>query len=261
MNQDERQAIARRALERSSADQTEVRVSSSDDALTRFTHGISNQNLASSNVSIAVRAIVDGRTGVAAANDLSNASIDASLHVRARWLRSHRATKACRRCSGTPSSAPAGSFVDATALADPLARARVCDAVITHAERSHYRCAGYVSSGSDGVTIANSSGALASFEGTSAAVNVNVTATDSTGFAEHYSAHFDALDGDDAGARAVELARLSAAPRAVDPGEWTVILEPPAFGELFTYLAAHFSAQNFNDGSSFFSSSSTRVFQ
>ena len=132
--------------------------------------------------------------------------------------------------------------------------------MITHAERSHYWCAGYVSSGSDGVTIANSSGALASFEGTSAAVNVKVTATDSTGFAEHYSADFDALDGDDAGARAVELARLSAQPRAVDPGEWTVILEPPAFGELFTYLAAHFSAQNFNDGSSFFSDGLDRTY-
>ncbi|MGB6986368.1 MAG: DNA gyrase modulator, partial [Candidatus Aquilonibacter sp.] len=79
MNKTEREAIARRALERSTADQTEVRISSSDDALTRFTHGISNQNLSTGNVTVAVRAIVDGRTGVASSNDLSDASIDALL--------------------------------------------------------------------------------------------------------------------------------------------------------------------------------------
>lgn len=260
MIQDEREAIARRTVERSKADQTEVRISTGDDALTRFTHGISNQNLASSNVTIAVRAIVDGRTGVAAANDLSDASIDALL-ARARDMASFapRDEGVPTLPAGAPTRAPAGAFVETTAAADPAARARVCDAVIAHAERAQYWCAGYVSSASNGVTIANSSGALASYDGTNAAVNVKVTAGDSTGFAEHYSADFGALDGDDAGARAVELARLSAKPRAIDPGVWTVILEPPAFGELFTYLAGHFSAQSFNDGSSFFSDGLDRM--
>lgn len=261
MNKQEREAVARRALDRSSADQTEVRISGSDDALTRFTHGISNQNLVSSNVSIAVRAVVEGRTGVAAANDLSDASIDALL-ARAREMASFapRDEGVPTLPAGGTTQVPAGAFVESTASADPSARARVCDAIIAHAEQAQYWCAGYVSSGSDGTTIANSSGALASFDGTSAAVNVKVTATDSTGFAERYTTNFDALDGNEAGARAVELARLSAKPRAVEPGEWTVVLEPPAFGELFTYLAAHFSAQNFSDGSSCFSGGLDRTY-
>ncbi len=261
MTKAQREAIARRALERSSADQTEVRISSGDDALTRFTHGISNQNLAASNVSVAVRAIVDGRTGVAAANDLSDASIDALL-ARARELASFapRDEGVPTLPAGGPTQTPPGAFVETTACADPSARAQVCDAIIAHAERSQYWCAGYAATATEGLTIANSSGALASFDGTSAAVNVKVTASDSTGFAEHYTADFDALDGDEAGARAVELARLSARPRAVDPGEWTVILEPPAFGELFTYLAPHFSAQSFSDGSSYFSDGLDRTY-
>jgi PmbA protein len=261
VTKDEREATARRALARSGADQTEVRISSGDDALTRFTHGISNQNLAASNVSIAVRAIVDGRTGVAAANDLSDASIDA-LVARARELASFapRDEGVPMLPAGGPTQAPDGAFVESTASADPSARAQICDAIIAHAERSRYWCAGYAATASDGITIANSSGALASFDGTSAAVNVKVTAADSTGFAEHYTADFDALDGDATGARAVELARLSAQPRSVEPGDWTVILEPPAFGELFTYLASHFSAQSFSDGSSAFSDGLDRAY-
>ncbi len=61
------------------------------------------------------------------------------------------------------------------------------------------------------------------------------------------------LNGTRIGARAGEKARASAKPRSVDPGEWTVILEPAAFGELLTYVMGHFSAQNFDEGSSFFS--------
>jgi predicted Zn-dependent protease len=248
----QREALARRTVERSRADQTEVRISTSDDALTRFAHGISNQNVAADDVTIAVRAIVDGRTGVAASNDLRDDSVDALL-TRALEMASFAPRDALVPTlpSGGPTQAPDGCFVDVTAGADPTVRAAVCDAIITHAERQHYWCSGYVSSASNGTTIANSSGALASFDGTDAKVNVKATAPDSTGFAERYTNDIRELDGDAAGQQAVEIARTSAHPRSVKPGAWTVILEPPALGELLTYLVSHFSAQAFSDGSSF----------
>jgi PmbA protein len=252
MKAQRREAIARRAVERSRADQTEVRVSSSDAALTRFAHGISNQNVAGDDATIAVRAIVDGRTGVAASNDLSDASVDALLE-RAREMALFAPSDPLVPAlpSGGPAPAPGGCYVDATAHADPRERAAVCDAIIGRAEYARYWCSGYVSSSSGGTTIANTSGALASFDGTDARVNVKATAPDSTGFAEHYTTDIRELDGDAAGARAVELAHASARPRSVEPGAWTVILEPAAFGELLTYLVSHFSAQSFSDGSSF----------
>ncbi len=208
-----------------------------------------------------MRAIVDGRTGVAASNDLGDASVDALLE-RAREMASFapRDPLVPALPSGGPTGAPAGCYVDATAKADPSERARVCDAIISRAELVHYWCSGYVSSASNGTTIANSSGALASFDGTDAQVNVKATAPDSTGFAEHYTTDIRELDGDAAGARAVELARLSAHPRSVKPGPWTVILEPPALGELLAYLVSHFSAQSYSDGSSFCSDGLDRTY-
>jgi len=261
VNAGDREALAKRALARSRADQTEVRVSSSDESLTRFTHGISNQNVAAADVAIAVRAIVDGRTGVATANDASDASIDALLD-RAREMASFAPRDDLQPAlpAGGPAPAPAGCYVNATAAADPRARASICDAIVTRAERFGYWCAGFVSSASGGTTIANSSGALASFDGTDAQVNVKVTAPDSTGFAERYSTDIADLAGDAVGERAVEKARASAHPREVEPGTWTVILEPPAFGELFAYLLGHFSAQNFSDGSSFCSQGLDRTY-
>ena len=38
---------------------------------------------------------------------------------------------------------------------------------------------------------------------------------------------------------------------AVEPGDWTVILEPPAVGELLHFLVGHFSAESYGEGSSF----------
>ena len=61
------------------------------------------------------------------------------------------------------------------------------------------------------------------------------------------------VDAHALGRISAEKAFASARPRTVDPGEWTVILEPAAFGESFTYLADHFSAQSFDEGSSFLS--------
>jgi PmbA protein len=261
VTQAEREALARAAIARSRADQTEIRVSATDCSLTRFTHGISNQNVALHNVTIAVRAIVDGKTGVATSNDPSDSSIDALLErARAMAEFAPRDTVLPSLPTGAPTQAPPGCFIDATAQATPDMRAGICNAIIDQAQDAGYWSAGYASTSNDGITIANSSGALASFDGTDAQVNVKATAPDSSGFAERYAADVRHIDGAAVGARAVQKARASAHPRAVDPGTWTVILEPPAFGELMAYLLAHFSAQTFSDGSSFFSGALDRKY-
>lgn len=252
MDRARREEIARFALACSTAEQTEVIVSAQNTALTRFTHGISNQNVACSDCTVSVRAIVGGKTGVAAANDTSEAALRA-LVARATEMASFAPADPMQPQlpSGGPSTAPAGAFVAHTASADPFERAAICDAILTQADEAGYWCAGYASTASGGITIANSSGALASFDGTDAQANVKITAPDSTGFAERLSTDVAAIDGSDVGRRAAEKARGAADPRSVDPGEWTVILEPPAFGELLSYLLSHFSAQSYDEGSSF----------
>ena len=153
--------------------------------------------------------------------------------------------------SGGPTQPPAHAFDPATEHAGAERRAQMCDAIFREAEDAGYWSAGFAATSSSGMTVANTSGALASFDGTDAAVNVKMNAPDSTGFGEAYSAAVGAIDAPAIGKVAVDKARASALPHAVEPGEWTVILDPPAFGELFAYVADHFSAQSFDEGSSF----------
>jgi PmbA protein len=247
-----RETIALRALEYSSADQTEVIVSYSSSALTRFTRGVSNQNVAVDDLGISVRAIVGGRTGVASTNQTDDASLQ-DVVQRAIDLAAFAPADPMlpQLPAGGPVTAPDGAYDEATAHADAFTRARICEAIFDESETHGYWAAGYASTSQSGITIANSSGALASFDGTDAQANCKMTAADSTGFAERYSTRVDAIDGAAVGKRAAHKARESAQPRSVEPGEWTVILEPPAFGELLSYLVAHFSAQAFDEGSSF----------
>ena len=252
MDADARLALAERVLARSRADAAEVIVSSDRTALTRFTHEAIHQNVDVDNTTVRVRAIVDGRTGVASTNAFDDAALDAVV-ARACELAGFAPREPIAPGVAAPSavSAPAGAFVAATANATPDARAAVAARIFDHARSSGYWSAGYVTTASTGVTIATSGDARLSFDGTSAGANVKMTAADSTGFAERYAADAGELDGDALGARAAEKARASAAPVAVDPGDWTVILEPAAFGELLVFLGSHFSAQSFEEGSSF----------
>ncbi len=252
MDKAQRETIAARALGYSNADQTEVLVYATNSALTRFTHGVSNQNIDAIDVSVSVRAIVGGRTGVASTNrtsdteleDVVRRAIDLATFAPADPMQPDLPT-------GGPVDAPAGAFDDSTARADAFTRAQIVDAILTESEEAGFWSAGYASTSRSGITIANSSGALASFDGTDAQANVKMIGSDSSGFAEYYSTKVGSVDGRDVGRRAAHKAKDSAAPQSVEPGEWTVILEPAAFGELLSYLVGHFSAQSYDEGSSF----------
>lgn len=254
MEADARRALAARVLERSRADATEAIVTSEHRALTRFTHEFVHQNVDVENVSIRVRAIVDGRTGVASSNAGDDAAIDALVQRAAEIAAfAPRPAEPPQLAARAELAAPPAAYVGATANATAEERAKVAAAIFAQATANGCWCSGYVTTAAGGLTIANSAGADASFDGTECGANVKMTAGDSTGFAERYSTDARVLDGAALGRRAAEKARASADPVSVDPGDWTVIFEPPAFGELVIYLASHFSAQSYDEGSSFLS--------
>jgi PmbA protein len=251
MDRGEREELSRHLLALSAADETEVVVASSDTALARFTHEAFNQSVATVATEIAVRAIVDGRSGVASSNLQRDDPRSLVERAIAMARLSPRDPALPPLPVGRIAAAPPNAFVAATAHATPEDRARRCAAVFESAEGAGCWCAGYAATGSAGVTIANTNGALSSFDGTDAAINAKMIGSDASGWAEVHASDIALVDGADVGRRAALKARANASPRSADPGEWTVILEPAAFGELLAYLAPHFSAQMYDEGSSF----------
>ncbi len=252
MNKHEREELAEHILSYSEADQTEVVVTAEDASWSRFTRNAIHQNLAYADTNVSVRTIVDNRTGVARTNLLT---ADA-LHETVR-----RAIAMARLAPRDPAQPPLpeqdrysfaeGAFAPSTAQATPQLRASLCEALFHSARSRDFWCAGYARTAQAGISILNSHGARASFDGTDAGINVKMNAADSSGYAEAYSTDVSALDAAQLGELSAQKATAAKAPRAVTPGHWTVILEPAAFGEFFHCIAHHFSAQAVDEGSSF----------
>jgi predicted Zn-dependent protease len=256
-----REAIAASALSLSSADQTEVLVLTGDNSLARFTHESIHQQPAGRDTVISVRAVVDNRTGVARTNAHGEEALRRVVEQAITLARlAPEDALQPRLPGGGATTAPPRAFIEATADAQATARAQMCDAIFTVAQENGLWCAGFASTGSAGYTVANSSGARASFDGTDACLNAKMIAPDSSGFAEDCDADVGQLDAQRAAEVAARKALDTAHPRAVEPGAWTVILQPPAFAELLDYLVPHFSAQSFDEGSSFCSDGLDRTY-
>lgn len=254
MDSAQREELGKHVLALSDATQTEVIVASGKNELTRFTRNAVHQNVADSDISVRIRAIVGKRTGVATTNVLDDASLKSAVQRAIQIAKlSPEDPELPELPAGGTAATPEGAYVDQTAHATPEQRAAMADAIFKTAEASDYWCAGFVTTTAMGTTVVNSSGAQVSFDGTEAGVNVKMNAPDSTGFAEGYDTDVNRVDAQAVGETSARKARDSAKPQSVDPGPWTVILEPAAFGELLIYLGDHFSAQSFDEGSSFLS--------
>ncbi|MHB8147604.1 MAG: PmbA/TldA family metallopeptidase, partial [Vulcanimicrobiaceae bacterium] len=145
MDKHQREAVVRALLARSGADQTEALVRTRDAALTRFAHGVSHQNVASVERSVSVRAIVRGRTGVAATNDLCESALGDVVERAIALAKLSPADPTTPILpAGAPTQAPQGSFVAATAQTIAADRARLCKTVFDTSEQAGFWCSGYV---------------------------------------------------------------------------------------------------------------------
>jgi predicted Zn-dependent protease len=71
---------------------------------------------------------------------------------------------------------------------------------------------------------------------TRASLTCLVSGTDSTGWAEDTAGTLSGVSADDVAARAVGKVEAGRNPRDVEPGDWQVVLEPPAVGTLVEWL-------------------------
>lgn len=251
MDDEQRLALAELAIEGAEGS-LEAVVFDTDLALTRFTKNAIHQNLAGSEVTVQFRAVHEGRAGTASTNARDRKSLRAA---RERALAQTRFAPKPQLPIELPGPAryqpPQDAFDPATASAPPQARASATHHVFAAAAQAGAWAAGYVSTKRDGIAIANSHGLRASFASTGAAINVKCIAPEASGYAEGYSRRLSDLDATAIAERAAAKARDAGTPRACDVGEWTLLLEPAAAGELLHYLLPHFSAQRVDEGASF----------
>jgi predicted Zn-dependent protease len=105
------------------------------------------------------------------------------------------------------------------------------------------------------VAVANTEGQFCWAPSSQASINTVVTGSDGgSGFAEVFAAGTDELDPTSIGKRAADKAVASRSPRDIDPGRYTVVLEPAAVSTLVGFLAwIGFGGRSLFEGRSCFS--------
>src|SRR2546423_4071837 len=128
-------------LERSPGQQTEVMVTEWDSALTRFANNGIHQNVAERDVSVRVRVVKDGKTGVAAVNQM-NESAAADVLKRAVAIADLQSRGEVVPMPGPATAPPVDAWSDATAGATPEERADFVETVCVNAGRAGLKAFG-----------------------------------------------------------------------------------------------------------------------
>jgi predicted Zn-dependent protease len=100
--------------------------------------------------------------------------------------------------------------------------------------------------------LGNNAGLFAYHRGTKSNYTLTVRTADGTGsgWAGAEEPQFSAIDFAKIGARAIEKAELSRNPVAIEPGRYTVILEPQAVGDLVALVGFYADARSADEGRS-----------
>jgi PmbA protein len=237
----ELEAIAERIFKFSEADETEVEIDVTSDALTRFANNVIHQNVAEAVLHVSVRAVVDGRTARAATNKVDEESLRRATASALSLATNQPKNPDLLPMLGCQKYQKVSRYFPATTAATPQDRARAVTRVCRMAEKEKQTAAGIFSSGHMQTILANSKGQFANHEQTRSEFSITILEPNSSGWAKANSPDIRQLDPDALAASASRKASDSRSPQELAPGHYTVILSPSAVLDLVGFLFYDFA--------------------
>jgi predicted Zn-dependent protease len=253
MSRDAMQSIVDRALKASTADNCSISVTSSAAGNTRFA---ANQLSTSGDISdtfVVVESNFGPKHSLVTGNDLSDDGITA-LVARAEAL--------AKLAPDDPEAmppltaqqyTPVPAWFESTAALTAADRAKAALTALAPARKAgNVNAAGFIQTGAQVTLTCNKAGLQAYHRSTSANYTLTVRTTDGTGsgWAAADNHDWSAIDFAAVADRAMQKAQLARNPVAVEPGQYTVILEPQAVGDLVQLMAFGLNARLADEGRS-----------
>jgi PmbA protein len=239
-------------LARSTADQTEVVVLAGDSYLTRFANSTIHQNVAETDTEVRIRVVLGKRVGVATTNDLDDEALIQTLESALAIARLQPENPDFKSLPGPQPIPEVVAFSEATANCSPEQRAKGAGAICLMAREAGVVASGALTTAALEAAVANSLGIHAYYATTYADINTVIMSDTSAGYASALALDVGDLDFEAIGREAVEKCLHSQNPRALEPGEYTVILEPYAVDDFLLMMAfTGFGAVAMQEGRSF----------
>ena len=255
LNQEESKRICDKVMALSHADECRVSLSGSRTGNIRYArNSVSTAGLVE-NTQLTVSVAFGKRQGTASINEFDDASLEKAVR---------RAEDVARLAPENPEFMPAigkqdfkvsNTYNANTAAIDPDFRADVAAQGINAARKNKLVAAGFFTDSTGFEVIANSNGLFGYQQQTSLDFSLTVRTEDGRGSGWSSSAAYDAkrFDARAVSDIAIEKALRSVDAKALEPGRYTVILEPAATSELIGRMFGGFDARRADEGRSFLS--------
>ena len=229
------------------AGETEVHIDETTDALTRFANNGIHQNVAEQGLTISIRTATDGRTARATTNRTDEDSLRGAIEASLSLAHSQPRDPRLLPMPGRQRYRSVSRFVAQTAALMPEDRARAVRRVCDLAGRRGQVAAGIFASGQMQTAMGNSRGLFAAYRQTRAEFSVTMQEEGATSWAKANSASVAGFNSLELAQRASDKAHRSTGPRELEPGRYTVILEPAAVLDLVGFLFYDFAATALED--------------
>lgn len=255
LSRGECETIAKRVLELSTADECRVSINSGVRANTRFAVNQISTAGDNYNASVTIRAVFGKRVANVTVNRLDDAALREAVQNAERIAKLAPEDPELMPELGPQTYADAIVWNDATASLEPEARADAVRQITERARAAGLVSTGYLEAQSQAFAIANSAGLFAYQRSTAVAFTTTVRTEDGrgSGWAGASDNDFTRIDPRALAERAIEKARRSVNAGAVEPGRYTVVLEPTAAANLVGLIGGSLNARNADEGRSFFS--------
>lgn len=255
LSQEEAQALLKKVIALSKADECEASLNGSEGGNIRYARNAVSTAGDISTISLAVSSTYGKKTGTATINEFDDKSLEKVVR---------RAEELAQLAPENPERMPllgpqtfknAITYVPATAAVTADTRAEAVAKSIQVAKDAKLQAAGFLENSTNFVAVMNSKGLFAYNKSTG--VTFSVTTRNEEGTGSGYAARgfndVTKLDTFSASKVSASKATGSVNARAIEPGKYTVILEPVAAAYMMENMFGGFDARSADEGRSFMS--------
>lgn len=195
---------------------------------------------------------IDGKRGSSSTNDLDDASLKAMVEQAENIARLSPVDREYMPTLGKQEYKPTPGYVAATANLALDARAKSIADIISECEKNKVIGAGFHSARAQAGASATKNGNFDFERTTNVSLSMTSRTTDGSSSGYFLRSHFDIgkLDTKRIANESIKKAREGMKARSIEPGQYTVILEPQAVADLIGNMGFMFNARNAEEGRS-----------
>ncbi len=255
LTRDEAQQLAKKLLGYSTFPECQVTITASEQAYTRFANnGITTASFNLRNT-VSIVTTRDGRTGSYGVNDLDDASLKAAVKKAEELAAIAPPDPERLPMLGPQQYADTHDYDEATAVARAPQMIPHVKTIIDASMKQKLVAAGLVERSHRVTAVANKNGLFGYHRSADSQLTTTIRMPDgsSSGWAGQPSTKLSEIDSARLAATASEKCIRWRNPQKLDPGNYTVLLEPTAAGDLVRLMAGAFSARDTEEGRTFLS--------